>query len=211
MNDERKKSKIFEASETWLGIAEESGEFLHVVTAWLYGWVRKADVTDAKHLKVFYIDVRQRSSQLKILGRVTACLPEISVSTGKANVQGRTGGTSANVKWMDGNVPRQPLSPPETMKITHTPGRMPLIRQANTAAATSRKYTARDLLRSFNSAENISHIWLISAVTGKRFTWPNFKKNKSRCLGLLWNKMKRSLAAFWFLAMNYKAPPVSKW
>ncbi|MEN6456787.1 MAG: MBL fold metallo-hydrolase [Prolixibacteraceae bacterium] len=53
---------------TWLGVAEESGKFLHVVTAGPDGWVRKADVTDARHLKVFYIDVGQGDAALIEIG-----------------------------------------------------------------------------------------------------------------------------------------------
>lgn len=53
---------------TWVGVKEEQSDYYKVVTAGPDGWVKKADVIDHKHLKVFYIDVGQGDATLIEVG-----------------------------------------------------------------------------------------------------------------------------------------------
>ncbi len=53
---------------TFLGVVKEDGDYYMVETAGADGWVKKKDVTDNKHLKVFYIDVGQGDAILIEIG-----------------------------------------------------------------------------------------------------------------------------------------------
>jgi len=53
---------------TWLGIVGEKGDYYEVKTVGPDGWVKKREVTDDKHLKVFYIDVGQGDAALIEIG-----------------------------------------------------------------------------------------------------------------------------------------------
>lgn len=55
---------------TWLGVVGQSGDYYEVETAGPDGWVKKKDVTQDKHLKVFYIDNGQGDAVLLEVGNL---------------------------------------------------------------------------------------------------------------------------------------------
>ena len=55
---------------TYVGISEENGDFVKVVTAGPDGWMKNSDLTDNMGLKVFYLDVGQGDGVLIEIGNL---------------------------------------------------------------------------------------------------------------------------------------------
>lgn len=55
---------------TYVGITEESGDFVNVATAGPDGWMKKSDLSDNMGLKIFYLDVGQGDGLLIEIGNL---------------------------------------------------------------------------------------------------------------------------------------------